>query len=753
MLSKPLVAQQPVTIEDPNLEAAIRETVDKPDGTLTTEDMARITFLSARRRDIWSIEDLSSASNMLVLDLAFNQLTSVSLPPLASLSEVDFQGNPMTNFAVDSVLPSLERLILSETQVTNTDFLGQLPNLSRLEMQYNDLSAFELSQDLPNLLWLDVGFNQIRNLSFLSKLPNLENLVFDDNGLTTFAPPGPMTNLRMLSLIANRIPDLSFLTLFPKLEQLDLASNFAPRYEFPAGLTNLNWLNLGENRLTNAVFPLDMTNLVSLFLDDNRFLELPSLKHISSLGVLDLDINSLNSVTISHTLTNLISLELGFNPLSRLILPDVLATNRLAATVEELESKNVTVHIYPIVPSLTNISIQAARVGFTLNGPPGRYDVLRTDSLNSWQWHDSLTNTIGTAEYARFSFHLRSSLILSSTSGISAQPGVIWTVNSEMKTLSAFPARRASFTAFTLIELLVVIAIIAILASLLLPALSTGKERARRARCLSNVRQIILAVHIYAGDNQEFVPSGKSENSNPEDSHIPVVSTTTRSNLIAAGGNSRILECPGLRKPFGQPEGWYYPDYGYVLGYNYLGGHKDTPWPKFREFSGWVSPQRVTESPSLVLVTDLNDWSPGYAKSFAPHTRSGPLLVDDNSRTTTPPALRARKSAPRAVTSVIWMARSAGCQFKYEFVPRLSSLGQWRLLRHVVIFACIRRPGLPQNFSVYSVSTPTQLQTKRDGVFRHAERGKARSQSEGRVEGPFDSPCSNRYFVLAVGDG
>jgi len=196
---------------------------------------------------------------------------------------------------------------------------------------------------------------------------------------------------------------------------------------------------------------------------------------------------------------------------------------------------------------------------------------------------------------------------------------------------SKLPARRATFTAFTLIELLVVIAVIAILASLLLSALSTGKERARRARCLSNVRQIILAVHIYAGDNQESVPSGTSENSNPEDSHIPVVSSTTRSNLIAAGGNSRILECPGLRKPFGQPEGWYYPDYGYVLGYNYLGGHKDTPWPKFREFSGWVSPQRVTDSPSLVLVTDLNDWSPGYAKSFAPHTRSGPVLVDDTS--------------------------------------------------------------------------------------------------------------------------
>lgn len=187
---------------------------------------------------------------------------------------------------------------------------------------------------------------------------------------------------------------------------------------------------------------------------------------------------------------------------------------------------------------------------------------------------------------------------------------------------------------FTLIELLVVIAIIAILAAMLLPALATAKERGKRVKCLSNLRQIGIGMAIYALENRDFVVQARNIPGSSPTRFVqiainpPEVAAARTVGLTVATNN--VWTCPN-RPGFPTYEAEY-PQYN--IGYQYFGGI--TQWLT-RGYDGPSrSPVKTTSSkPRWVLAADatvkvLNSWG-GVDRDVAyanipPHKTSGGKL-------------------------------------------------------------------------------------------------------------------------------
>jgi prepilin-type N-terminal cleavage/methylation domain-containing protein/prepilin-type processing-associated H-X9-DG protein len=126
------------------------------------------------------------------------------------------------------------------------------------------------------------------------------------------------------------------------------------------------------------------------------------------------------------------------------------------------------------------------------------------------------------------------------------------------------PSSPSSLRGFTLLELLVVIAVIALLAALLLPALAAAKQAGRKAACLSNLRQVGIAIYGYAQENDGQIPYGpKAPPFTSPSSFYPSTGAPTSLLSLQSGApvglglllaqhlaaQPKVLFCPGADQP------------------------------------------------------------------------------------------------------------------------------------------------------------------------------------------------------------
>ena len=336
-----------VNIPDPNLRAAIEAELGKaPGDTITTDDMANLTRLSALPATISDLTGLEAATNLTELFLADNSISDISpLKGLTNLTELFLADSSISDISPLAGLTNLTELSLGGNSIFDISPLAGLTNLTELFLADNSISDISPLAGLNNLTQLFLANNSISDISPLAGLNNLTRLSLDYNPISDISALSGLINLIWLSLLGNSISDLSPLvantglgqgdaiivngnplnnaainTHIPALQRRGVRVDFDDLDLTPVDIPDSNLRTAIEKALGKAsgvtITTEDMKSLYELEAPNASITDLTGLEHATNLTLLNLSDNSISDISPLAGLNNLAELYLSDNSIS-----------------------------------------------------------------------------------------------------------------------------------------------------------------------------------------------------------------------------------------------------------------------------------------------------------------------------------------------------------------------------------------------------------------------------------------------------
>ncbi|WP_158736871.1 CotH kinase family protein [Alteribacillus sp. YIM 98480] len=210
-----------VHFADENLETAVREALDQPEGPVRQEDLQEVDSIDLSYSGIESLEGIEKLITVRDLNLEGNRIEDIDpLEELIYLEDLNLRGNHVEDVAVLEKMERMRSLDLRETGIKDVEAIAHMTTLQDLNVRGNSITSIEPLENMVELRKLNVRNNHIEDISVLSHLNKLEDINLRHNAIQDFSPVFELPHLTERLYVEGN-PGVNMKDFIPLFEQVD----------------------------------------------------------------------------------------------------------------------------------------------------------------------------------------------------------------------------------------------------------------------------------------------------------------------------------------------------------------------------------------------------------------------------------------------------------------------------------------------------------------------------------------------------